>query len=260
MNARSSEVSALHTRIMKCALEVEDTRAYWSHANGTAVSPNRAFDEYWFGARSMDRVEVLLANMKVRFDAIPAALGVLHRWPHITPDTRRIICHWHLQFADPIYRAFTGKFLAGRRAMGRTAVTRDAVVSWVGDFGAGRWTLASRLQFASKLLSAAFSAEVVSTNRDPRVIALPRVSDEALAYLMHLLREVAFEGTLLVNPYLASVGLEAGLLEDRLRALPSLSFRRQADLIDFGWQYPDLTSWAEASIPAEPVLLAGAVG
>jgi hypothetical protein len=242
---------------MKCALEVEDVRAYWSHADGSPVTAKRAFDEYWFGARSMERVEVLIANMKARFDVIPSALRVLHAWPHMTPDTRRVIAHWHLQFADPLYRSFTGGFLAERRAAGRTDITRDAVVTWVGTHGAERWTLASRIQFASKLLSAAYAAGVVATNRDPRVLAIPRVSDEALAYLMYLLREVRFEGSLLANPYLASVGLEFGLIEDRLRALPSLAFRRQADLVDFGWRYESLATWAEATLHPAPVLLAG---
>ena len=257
MSEAPAEVTALNTRLMKCALEIEDTRAYWSHANGTGVSPKRAFDEYWFGARSMERVEVLLSNMKVRFDAIPAALRVLHQWPHMTPDTRRVIAHWHLQFADPLYRAFTGSFLPERRAVGRNEITRDAVVAWVVTNGAERWTLASRIQFASKLLSAAYAAGVVATNRDPRKLALPRVSDEALAYLMYLLREIRFEGTLLANPYLASVGLEQGILEDRLRTLRSLAFRRQADLVDFGWHYVDLAAWSQASLHSEPVLLAG---
>lgn len=257
MSDAPAEVTALHTRLMKCALEVEDVRAYWSHANGEPVTAKRAFEEYWFGARSLERVEVLVANMRARFDAIPAALRVLHRWPHMTPDTRRVIAHWHLQFADPLYRAFTGSFLPERRAVGRLEVTRDAVVTWVGSHGAERWTLASRIQFASKLLSAAYAAGVVATNRDPRALAIPRVSDEALAYLMHLLREVRFEGTLLANPYLASVGLDFGLVEDRLRSLPSLSFRRQADLVDFGWRFESLEAWAEATLHPEPVLLAG---
>ncbi|MCX5953197.1 MAG: hypothetical protein NTZ40_06835 [Cyanobacteria bacterium] len=37
----------------------------------------------------------------------------------------------------------------------------------------------------------------------------PLVPDDALTYLLHLLREVDFEGTVLANPYLRSVGLAA---------------------------------------------------
>ena len=97
-----------------------------------------------------------------------------------------------------------------------------------------------RIQFASKLLSAAYSATVVTSNRDPRPIGMPRVPDEALEYLLYLLRETEFEGSLLDNPYLSSVGLEGAILEERLRGLPGLAFRRQGDLIDFGWRHHDL--------------------
>ncbi len=241
------EVTQVHTRLLKCALELEDCRAYWVHADGSeGATVQTAFAEYWFGAKSLARIEVLLANMRARFDAFPAALETLHRWAHMAPDTRQVICHWHLQLADPLYRAFTGEYLVSRREGPRVEVTRDLVVAWVGDQGPGRWTMATRIQFASKLLSASLSAGLVATNRDPRPLLTPRVPGEALEYLIYLLREVQFEGTLLKNPYVASVGLDASLLEERLRALPALAFRRQGDLVEFGWRYPDLRSWANA--------------
>jgi hypothetical protein len=248
MNERPREATELHTRLMKYALEIEDSRAYWAHADGGVVSAQRAFDEYWFGARSLSRIEVLLANMRVRFDAFPAALETLHCWRDMSPDTRRVICHWHLQLADPLYRAFAGEFLVNRRVGPRVDVTRDLVVRWVAQQGHDRWTMPTHIQFASKLLSAAYSAGLVATNRDPRPVMTPRVPDESLEYLMYLLREVQFEGTLLQNPYVMSVGLDGSSLEDRLRALPGLAFRRQGDLLDFSWQYPDLRAWGAANV------------
>jgi hypothetical protein len=107
--------------------------------------------------------------------------------------------------------------------------------------------MATRIELASKLLSASFSAGLVATNRDPRPMLIPRVPDDALEYLMYLLREVQFDGTLIQNPYVASVGLDVPLLEGRLGGLPGLVFRRQGDLIDFGWRYPDLRSWGRAN-------------
>lgn len=246
---RPREATEVHTRLLRCALEIDECRAYWVHASGpNTVSARRAFDEYWFGARSLPRIEVLLANMRVRFDAFPMALDTLRRWPHMSPETRRAICHWHLQLADPLYRAFTGSFLVDRRAGSRPEVTRDIVVTWMGQQDTGRWTLATRIQFASKLLSAAFSAGLVATNRDPRPVVVARVPDEALEYLMYLLRGVEFAGTLPQNPYVASIGLSGPLLEDRLRTLPGITFRRQGDLVDFGWKYADLAAWADAAI------------
>ena len=117
MSKQPQETTHVHTRLLKCALEVEDARAYWAHTDGADdVTAQQAFDGYWFGARSLARVEVLLANMRARFNAFPSALQTLHRWPHMSPDSRRIICHWHLQAADPLYRAFTGDYMVERRS------------------------------------------------------------------------------------------------------------------------------------------------
>ncbi len=241
MTGAGGEETRIHTRLLKCALEVEDARTYWEHNNGEAnVNPKKAFDAYWFGARSMSRVEVLLTNMRARFDAFPSALRTLRRWSSMSPDARRVICHWHLQLADPLYRVFTGDYLVRRRLGARAEVTRDLVVTWVGTQGPDRWTMPTKIQFASKLLSAALSAGLVGSNRDPRPLVFPRVEDDALAYLMYLLREVPIDGTLLDNPYVASVGLAGSVLEDRLRGLSSLTFKRQGDLLDFGWKYPTL--------------------
>lgn len=252
MTTGPSEVTAVHTRLLKCALEVEDARAYWSHAgDAKPVTAQRAFDEYWFGARSLSRIEVLLTNMRARFDAFPGAFLALSRWCRMAPDTRRLVCHWHLQLADPLYRLFTGCFLRERREREPREITRSVVVSWVGAQDRGRWTMATRIQFASKLLSAAFSAGLIASNRDPRPLAIPRVPDDALEYLMYVLREVSFEGTLLDNHYVASVGLVGADLEARLASLPGMCFRRQGDLIDFGWRHASLAAWADANLRDE---------
>jgi len=244
----SAEATAIHTRLLKCALAVDESRAYWRHIDPEAPEhpATRAFEEYWFGAKSLDRVKVLIANLRARFDAFPTGLAVLRRWPDMDPETRTAICHWHLQLADPLYRDFCGTYLPERRAAARPEVRQDQVVAWVSQQGPGRWTMSTRIQFASKLLSCAYAAGLVTSRRDPRPLGFPRVPDAALSYLLHLLREVTFEGTLTDNPYVRSVGLEGGILEDRLRALPDLHFRRLADMVDFGWSHPTLAAWAEA--------------
>ncbi len=262
MTGRPSEAAGVHTRLLKCTLEVEDSRAYWRHAasaNGTATA-RRAFEEYWFGARSLGRIEVLMANLRARYDAFPAALKVLAGWEDMDPDARRLICHWHLQLSDPLYRAFTGGFLVDRNAGARPTVTHDLVVAWVGEHAAARWNMATRIQFASKLLSSAYSAGLVASTRDPRPLQYPPVGELPLTYLMYLLREVRFEGTLLENPYLASVGLVGLALEDRLRVLKALRFRRQGELVDFGWRYGDLPEWASTTVFEAPRARAGGVG
>jgi hypothetical protein len=259
MKGSPREVTEVHTRLSRCALEVDDSRAFWAHADETTkVDAQLAFGEYWFGARSLARVKVLLANMRARFAAFPSALAALHRWQDMSPETRRAICHWHLQLTDPLYRRFTADYLPERRAGARPQVTRDLVVGWVGTHGPSHWTMSMQIQFASKLLSAAYSAGVVTSNRDPRPVGTPWVPDDALEYLMYLLRETQFKGSLLDNAYTKSVGLVGAVLEERLRGLPGLDFRRQGDLVDFGWRYRDLRMWANASLGSDEQLLVGA--
>ena len=76
----------------------------------------------------------------------------------------------------------------------------------------------------------------------------PKITDEALAYWLYFLQHLSFTGTLLDNPYFKSVGLSDSLLEQRLRSLPGITFKRMGELYDFGWQYPDLKTWAIASL------------
>lgn len=161
---------------------------------------------------------------------------------------RQVVCHWHLQLSDPLYRSFTGTFLVERRALRDPKVDRDIVLRWVKHEFPDRWSEATCVQFASKLLSAASEAGVISPKRDPRTLLLPKVPDLALAYLLHLLRGLRFAGTMTENPYLSSVGLVEGFLDQRLRALPGISFRRMAQLTEFEWEAPTLAAWAEASL------------
>lgn len=247
MTARPSETAHVHTRLLKCALEVDDSRAYWSRWRPEpSIGSQEAFDNYWFGARSLARVKVLLTNFRARFDAFPETAPVLHHWKHMEPGTRKLICHWHLQLSDVMYRRFTGEFMVERRERGRAELNRDIVIAWVGDQGPGRWTTTTRIQLASKLMSCAYSAGLLDRNRDPRPMRLPRVQNDALAYLMYMLRGIDFEGTLLSNAYLASVGLDGRFLEERLASAPGLHFRRQGDLHNFGWQYANLGEWGAA--------------
>ena len=162
--------------------------------------------------------------------------------------SRQVVCHWHLQLSDPMYRRFTGNFLVERRGSANPKVDCDIVLRWVKGEFSGRWGEATCVQFASKLLSAASEAGLISPKRDPRALLLPKVPDIALAYLLHLLRGVSFAGTLTENPYLASVGLVEGFLDQRLRSLPGISFHRMAKLTDFEWAAPTLAAWAEATL------------
>lgn len=248
---RPSEVTEVHTRILRLALGIEESRSYWEHVDPAIPVAERAlaaFEQRWFGGKSLERVRFLLSSFVDRYDAFPEALEVLRRWRSMDAATRQVVCHWHLQLSDPLYRRFAGQFLVERRALRDPKVDRDVVLRWVKDECPGRWSDATLVQFASKLLSAASEAGVISAKRDPRVLLMPRVPDLALTYLMHLLREIRFTGTLTENSYLASVGLVEGFLDQRLRALPGITFRRMAHLTEFEWEAPTLAAWAEAAL------------
>ncbi len=259
MSATATECSRLHTRLLKCTLEVEHSRAYWRHSAGHPgpVDARTAHEQFWFGARSLGRTSILLTNFRARFDAFPGALQALRAWEPMDPLARRLLCHWHLQLSDPLYRRFTGDYLVERRQRIPVEVSHGPVVNWVAGQDDGRWGMACRVQFASKLLTSALAAGLIGSTRDPRPLLWPRVDDLSLAYLFYLLRATRFEGSLLANPYLASVGLAGAVLESRLKTLPGLRFRRQGDLIDCGWVYPDLVAWAEAEFSPTRLTAAG---
>jgi hypothetical protein len=243
--ARPKEEGRLHTRVLKCTLELVNSRIFWAESvSAEPMQAEAAFEAGWFGHRSLTRMRELLTTLRARYGAFPAALQVLHRWQGMGGDTQKLICHWHLQLSDPLYRLFSGTFLPDRLLHGQPTVSKQQVVTWLGEAGGGRWSGSTRLQLASKLLSTAHSAGLIQGKRDPRAIVFPLVPDDALTYLLHLLREVDFAGTMLANPYLRSVGLEGNLLNDRLKRLPDLSYGRQGDLVDMGWKHRDLSAWA----------------
>ncbi|MEL7334681.1 MAG: hypothetical protein AAFN70_00515, partial [Planctomycetota bacterium] len=102
--------------------------------------------------------------------------------------------------------------------------------------------------------TSAMTVGLLESNRDPRSIAFPQVSDTVIAYLMFLLRQIEFSGSLLKNPYVASLGFDLETLVARLRMIPSLGFNRQGDLLHFGWRYEDLMRWAEGELSLAPAV------
>jgi len=247
---KPAETQGVHSRLIKCTLAPDESRAYWERTRSSDSKPSSrlAFEQYWFGARSLSWVKELMAGMRARFDAYPDALAVLQQWPLMPPQTRTAICHWHVQLTDPLYRRFTGDFLPARHEALRPDLSRRTVIGWVSERCPQHWTMATRTQFASKLLSTALAAGLVAGRRDPRQLVFPRIPDDTLTYLLYLLRDITFEGTLIDNPYLRSVGLSGAVLESRLRALPALRYRRLSDVIEYGWRYAGLSDWARVEL------------
>jgi hypothetical protein len=59
-------------------------------------------------------------------------------------------------------------------------VDRNVTLRWVKNAYPDRWSEATYVQFASKLLSAASEAGLISPKRDPRSLLFPKVTDTAL--------------------------------------------------------------------------------
>jgi hypothetical protein len=238
---RPVEVTAVHTGILRCTLAADESQIYWQHFDPQepAVRRNlRAFEERWFGGKSQARVKSLLANLSARFDAHPRAVETLRAWDGMPPATRRIICHWHLQFVDPLYRRFSSELLPDRRSGARDTIDRDVISRWVESQASGRWSASTRAAFGTKLLTTAVEVGLVQARGAARHLALPRVDDDALAYLLRWLGTVRYDGTFVVNPYLVSLGLTGDAVDERLHALPNLSYRRAGDVIELDWRAP----------------------
>lgn len=244
-----AESTGLHTRILRLALAVSESRDYWANVDPVVPPARRAmpaFEQRWFGAKSVQRVKTLIAYLAARYDAWPHALEILRRWRSMDPATRQLVCHWHLQLSDPLYRRFTGELLVERRAQALETIDRDVVLRWLETVEPGRWSKATQIQFASKLLAAAGEAGLVAGPKTgTRRLELPRVTDEALTYYLRVFEPISIDGTRFENRYLASVGLEGALLEHRIRALPDLEFRRMGELYELHWLVSD-DAWREA--------------
>jgi len=245
---RSRETTDAHTHLLRVTLAEPECHAYWENVD-LAVPPalraTAAFEQRWFGAKSMARVQTLIAALAARFDAFPESLAVLRAWPDLRAPARVLVCHLHLQLTDPVYRAFTGDFLVKRRAAGHTTIGRDQVERWVHDTWGNRWAAATRLKFASNLLTAASEAGFLAGRRDPRPLTLPPISDAGLGYALYLLREAVPDAALFDNPYIESLGLTREALLDKLRGGVALRVRNLGDVVDVEWAAPNLRQWAE---------------
>jgi len=187
-----AEVVQFHTRLLRVSLALDESRAYWeqqaadlSLQDKQGKRAERAFESRWFGSKSLERVRQLLADFSHRYDAYPASLKVLTGWQPSDPTTRQNICHWHLQLADPMYRAFSGDFLEQRRSrsmpgesqLGAIAVSidRDIAARWVRQNLQTEWATATILRMATALITCATAAGLCKTTAGTRVLLILRL-------------------------------------------------------------------------------------
>lgn len=244
--APAHEATTVHTRILRCMLAVDDCYAYWKNVD-TSVPPAErskvAFEERWFGTKTEARVKTLVGDMLERFDVFPSALAALHAKGSVPSHLRPFVCHLHVQLADPIYRRFAGDLLPRRRALGHATIDLGLVSTWVEGEEPGRWSPATRTKFASNLLATALDVGLVQGRRDPRKISRPHVPPPVLGYALHLLREVAFEGTLTDNPYLRSLGVEVDSFAGYALDIPGIRFASVGGVAEIAFDEPSLTAY-----------------
>ena len=243
------EIDKFHTRLLRVSLALEESRSYWEQMSLQTPKEGRAelaFENRWFGSKSMARVQRLLAEFGHRYDTYPAAITALMKWQPSDPITRQNICHWHLQLSDPMYRAFSSTFLEARRSYPEAKIDRDIVARWVEQNITAQWASATVLRMATALVTCATAAGLCTKAGTQRTLAYPKVTDAALTYWVYFLRGLTYQGTVLKNPYFVSVGLSDRFLEQRLKQLDALAFSRMGDLYEFDWRYANLQDWAAA--------------
>jgi hypothetical protein len=63
--ARAREEGRLHTRVLKCTLEIANSRIFWAeNASRQSMQAEEAFEAGWFGHRSLTRLRELLTNLR----------------------------------------------------------------------------------------------------------------------------------------------------------------------------------------------------
>ena len=245
---QAREAVDIHTRILRVTLAEPECRAYWENVDLAVPLAQRAavaFEQRWFGAKSMARVQTLIATLADRFDAFPASIALLRNWHALRAPGRVLICNLHLQLTDPVYRAFTCDYLVKRRAAGHTTIGRDQVERWVHETWGDRWSAATRLKFAGNLLTAASEVDLVVGKRDPRRLDRARLSSQGIGYLLYTLRDVVPEAGFLDNPYLVSLGLPRAELLGHLGTGDPVRVRSLGDVVDVEWAAPSLQQWID---------------
>lgn len=90
-----SEVREVHTRLLRMGLVPDESQVYWRHAPsdrhpGELVET--AFQERWFGAKSMARVRYLLTGFGYRFYDFAGSLEALKSWDPADLHERQVVC------------------------------------------------------------------------------------------------------------------------------------------------------------------------
>lgn len=200
------EVSTHHTGLLRLGLAPSHSVTFWTRAKEDLSVDELcrlAAKQDWFGNLTSSRLRYLVAQLQKRFPYPARELLGFQPRPEQAQDT--LVCHWHLQLTDPLYRDYTSRYLIGCWSGPTTSVSIDSSAQWVKRQPSTRkWASNTQRRMASGLLSAATEAGLVArTGRNERELKLPPVSAEDLGYLDGLLRTAGVKNR---EAYLVSVG------------------------------------------------------
>ncbi len=173
-------------------LEASASRLYWAHVDPThSLSERRqqAASETWFPELSEARRRYLLGELDKRFS--PAHLRALKALKPEAGAPTALICHWHLQWSDPLYREFTSDYLVGAWAQPDTGLNVDAVLGWLQGRGSySEWSASTQRRLASGLLSTAVEAGFLKGSGRKKELRTVTVDGAGMDYLhSHLLSD-----------------------------------------------------------------------
>ncbi len=204
------ESTVLHKDLQRSALLVEDSVSYWEHIDPRSAMPDRVLEarrDRWFGSKvQANVVGARLRDLAARFDAYPHALRMLQSVT-VPVELRPLVCHVHLALADRRYRRFTCEYLAQRRERALGAPDVAHIADWLRASEPSFYYPAAFDGLAPRLLATAREAGLVDDDGTPRELGPTEVPPHATAYVLYLLREVRFAGTLRENAYLRGLGI-----------------------------------------------------
>ncbi len=220
-----AESNELPKHLPRCAMLVEESLAYWEHIDPRS-SPEDRLDEArrdrWFGPpQHPSRISNLLTELAARFDAFPHALRLLQSIA-LPPASCPLVCHVHFALADVRYRRFTGEYLADRRERGLGAAGVEQVAEWIAANERALGRPSSHAGLAKRLLVSAGEAGLIEEDGAPRAVGPPELLGMVVAYVLYLLREIRFSGTLLENAYLRGLGVTAENVRETIEAAPGV--------------------------------------
>lgn len=172
-------------------LEATASRIYWNHADPSQSSSehrSRAASESWFPDLSEARRNYLLREFDKRFS--PAHLRALKAALPEPGAATALVCHWHLQWSDPLYREFTSDYLVGAWARPDARLDVDAVQSWLQGRGShSEWSASTLRRLSSGLLAAAGEAGFLKGAGRKKELRTVTVDPAGMDYLREQLLE-----------------------------------------------------------------------